>query len=38
MAPAATDIENLINEIQATVKQQTGVRLQCEVRIVGEAV
>ena len=35
-AATAADIENLINEIQATVKQQTGVRLQCEVRIVGE--
>ena len=36
-AATAADIENLINEIQATVQQQTGVRLQCEVRIVGEA-
>ncbi|MCR4303781.1 MAG: UDP-N-acetylmuramate dehydrogenase [Gallionella sp.] len=33
----ATDIENLINEVQTTVEQQTGVRLQCEVRIIGEA-
>ena len=33
----ATDIENLINEVQATVEKQTGVKLQCEVRIVGEA-
>ena len=33
----AADIENLINEVQATVEQQTGVKLQCEVRIVGEA-
>jgi UDP-N-acetylenolpyruvoylglucosamine reductase len=32
----AVDIENLINEVQATVEQQTGVRLQCEVRIIGE--
>jgi UDP-N-acetylmuramate dehydrogenase len=32
----AADIEELINEIQSTVEQQTGVRLQCEVRIVGE--
>jgi len=34
-AATAADIENLINEIQATVEQKTGVRLQCEVRIVG---
>ncbi len=33
----AADIENLINEVQAVVEQQTGVRLQCEVRIIGEA-
>jgi len=32
----ATDIESLIDEVQATVEQQTGVRLQCEVRIIGE--
>ncbi len=32
----ATDIENLINEVQAEVEQQTGVELQCEVRIIGE--
>jgi len=32
----AADIENLINEVQAVVKQQMGVSLQCEVRIVGE--
>ena len=33
----AADIENLINEVQATVEQKTGVRLQCEVRIIGES-
>ena len=33
----ATDIENLINEVQAKVERQTGVRLQCEVRIIGDA-
>lgn len=33
----AADIEYLINEVQAVVEQQTGVRLQCEVRIIGEA-
>lgn len=32
----AADIEHLINEVQATVEQQTGVKLQCEVRIIGE--
>lgn len=32
----AADIENLINEVQATVEQHTGVKLQCEVRIIGE--
>jgi len=32
----AADIENLINEVGAVVEQQTGVRLQCEVRIIGE--
>jgi UDP-N-acetylenolpyruvoylglucosamine reductase len=32
----AADIENLINEVQATVRQQTGIDLQPEVRIVGE--
>jgi UDP-N-acetylmuramate dehydrogenase len=36
-AATAADIENLITEVQATVEQQTGVRLQCEVRIIGEA-
>lgn len=35
-AATAADIENLINEVQATVEQQTGVKLQCEVRIIGE--
>jgi len=33
----AGDIEKLINELQAVVEQQTGVRLQCEVRIIGDA-
>ena len=33
----AADIENLIDEVQAAVEQQAGVRLQCEVRIIGEA-
>ena len=33
---SAADIEQLINEVQAMVEQQTGVRLQCEVRIIGE--
>jgi UDP-N-acetylmuramate dehydrogenase len=32
----AADIENLIKEVQATVEQQTSVKLQCEVRIIGE--
>ncbi len=32
----ATDIENLINEVQATVLQQTGIELHTEVRIIGE--
>lgn len=32
----AENVENLINEIQATVAEKTGVRLQCEVRIIGE--
>jgi UDP-N-acetylenolpyruvoylglucosamine reductase len=32
----AADIENLINEVRATVLQQTGVELHPEVRIVGE--
>jgi UDP-N-acetylmuramate dehydrogenase len=32
----AADIENLINEVQAMVLQQTGVELHPEVRIVGE--
>ncbi len=34
---AAEDIENLIKEVQAEVERKTGVRLQCEVRIIGEA-
>ena len=34
----AADIENLINEVQATVEKKTGIRLHPEVRIVGEAV
>ena len=33
----ATDIESLINEVQAAVRQQTGISLHPEVRIVGEA-
>jgi UDP-N-acetylenolpyruvoylglucosamine reductase len=33
----ATDIENLIKEVQSTVEQKTGVKLQCEVRVIGEA-
>lgn len=32
----AADIENLINEVRATVLQQTGVELHPEVRIVGD--
>ncbi len=32
----ATDIENLINEVQAVVLQKTGIKLHPEVRIVGE--
>jgi len=32
----AADIENLINKVQAAVEKQTGVKLQCEVRIIGE--
>jgi UDP-N-acetylenolpyruvoylglucosamine reductase len=35
-AATAADIENLINEVQVTVEQKTGVKLQCEVRIIGE--
>jgi UDP-N-acetylenolpyruvoylglucosamine reductase len=37
-AATATDIESLINEVQAKVEQTSGVKLQCEVRIIGEAV
>jgi UDP-N-acetylmuramate dehydrogenase len=33
---SASDIESLILEVQHAVEKQTGVRLQCEVRIVGE--
>jgi len=33
---SAADIEQLINEVQHVVEQRTGVRLQCEVRIIGE--
>ncbi len=33
----AADIENLIGEVRATVRKQTGVELETEVRIVGEA-
>jgi len=33
----AADIENLINEVQAMVLQQTGICLHPEVRIIGEA-
>ncbi len=32
----AADIENLINEVKATVERQTGIELHPEVRIVGE--
>lgn len=32
----AADIENLITEVQAVVEQKTGIRLQTEVRIIGE--
>jgi len=32
----AADIENLINEVRAVVKQKTGVELHPEVRIIGE--
>lgn len=34
----ARDIEQLIQEVQAVVRRQTGIELQPEVRIVGEAV
>ena len=33
---SATNIEQLINQVQATVEQRTGISLFCEVRIVGE--
>jgi UDP-N-acetylenolpyruvoylglucosamine reductase len=32
----AADIENLINEVQAVVQQQTGIKLHPEVKIIGE--
>ena len=35
-AATAADIENLINEVRATVEKKTGIRLHPEVRIVGE--
>jgi len=35
---SAADIENLINEVQATVEKETGIKLHPEVRIIGEAV
>ncbi|MGA7749752.1 MAG: UDP-N-acetylmuramate dehydrogenase [Gallionella sp.] len=35
-AATAADIEDLINEVQAVVEQQTGIKLHPEVRIVGE--
>ncbi len=35
-AASAADIENLINQVQATVEQKTGVKLHPEVHIVGE--
>jgi UDP-N-acetylmuramate dehydrogenase len=33
---SAADIEQLIKTVQVTVEQHTGIRLQCEVRIIGE--
>ena len=36
-AATATDIEDLIKEVQATVTKKSSINLQCEVRIVGEA-
>jgi len=36
-AATAADIEDLINEVQATVEHKTGVKLHPEVRIIGEA-
>lgn len=35
---SASEIEKVINEVQATVEKMTGVRLHPEVRIVGEAI
>lgn len=37
-AASATDIEELIEHVAATVATQTGVMLQCEVRIIGDRV
>jgi UDP-N-acetylenolpyruvoylglucosamine reductase len=37
-AATAADIENLINEVQAEVERQTGVKLHPEVRIAGEKI
>jgi UDP-N-acetylmuramate dehydrogenase len=36
-AASAADIEQLILEVQAAVEQKTGIKLQCEVKIIGEA-
>jgi UDP-N-acetylmuramate dehydrogenase len=33
----ATDIEELIERVRAEVEKQSGVRLELEVRVVGEA-
>ena len=33
----AADIEKLIDEVRAVVERHTGVKLQCEVRIIGDA-
>ncbi len=35
-AATAADIENLINEVRAAVRQQTGIELHPEVKIIGE--
>jgi UDP-N-acetylmuramate dehydrogenase len=34
---SASDIESLIETVQTAVAQQTGIKLQCEVRIIGDA-
>ena len=34
---SAADIESLINLVQATVKSETGILLQTEVKIIGDA-